>query len=79
MVDCSRNGVLLVEACKFLLRQLALSGTNVLQVEYHFSRFNLKRDSPKLTVFVSYIVKILTRLKENLFLATFEVLTRKRN
>lgn len=32
MIDCSRNGVLLPNAVKFLLRQLALMGSNVLQV-----------------------------------------------
>lgn len=32
MIDCSRNGVLLPSAVKFLLRQLALMGTNVLQL-----------------------------------------------
>ncbi|KAI5475274.1 hexosaminidase, glycoside hydrolase family 20 protein [Pseudohyphozyma bogoriensis] len=32
MVDCSRNGVMLVSGVKMLLRNLAMSGTNVLQL-----------------------------------------------
>lgn len=38
MIDCSRNGVMRVEAVKFLLRQLALMGTNCLQVRVCSSR-----------------------------------------
>jgi hypothetical protein len=32
MIDCSRNGVLRVDVVRFLLRQMALMGSNMLQV-----------------------------------------------
>lgn len=32
MIDCSRNGVLLVKSVKFLCRKLALMGYNMLQL-----------------------------------------------
>jgi len=65
MIDCSRNGVLNVKGVKWLLRQMALMGSNMLQVNSHTPSVFSCRQSLTIQT-CSCTAKTPTRLRENL-------------
>lgn len=81
MIDCSRNGVMLASAVKFLLRQLALMGNNVLQVRGRTRRNRIGKgpQADDGSPCASFTPKKHIKSKANPSLAIFEVATLRRS